>query len=682
MAIDPKEAEKKIEESKRQAQALTMYWLAEIKRRREHECKWREKAAAVVKRYRDDRGDYEDSEAKFNILWANTQIMMPAIMSRMPVPDVRRRWLTKNPAARLAAMMLERSLSYSISTYDFKDVCDRVKEDYVLPGRGQAMVCYEPLILQRPVQPIPAGLDVPVTEVAPLSPPTEAYKAWESVYAKYVPWDMFGFSDCTQWAECEACWIGEYMTREQVKKSFPEFSDFEKLPYTSGQSSGQDHDKADKGKQPMGTVLIWKIWHKPTRIYMAMVDGYDVGPIKQVQDPTQLEKFFPFPEPVYSLRNNTSWMPKPEFLLYQDQAIELDEVVNRLKNLEKACKVRGMYDQAMDAVAKISDLVKSPDLTFMAVPNFAQIAEKGGLEGLISMMPLAEIVEVIKVLSERAVQLKSEIYEIYGVADIMRGTSSASETLGAQELKAQYGGMRVSERQRRIQDFVRDILRLKAELIAEHFSPDTLRIMCGLEVLPDQLYEQAKTEQKLEAGQVSQSQFMEACQMIKSDKLRGFRVDIETDSTIPVDRKSEQENRIAFMGAIGQYLQGVIPAVQSGAVPARVAREGLLFVVRGFKLGTDLEEVLNELGEDGDEQQKLAQLQQTVDQMKQEMSQLQQENQQLKSDQQSKVAEASTDMQIDKAKAQNTMQIDQAKAANSMAIDRERAGSAPSPVMQ
>lgn len=677
MAVDPKEAQDKADEQARQQRALAMYWLAEIKRRRATESKWREKSAAVVKRYRDDRGDYEDNEAKFNILWANTEVMKPAIMNRMPVADVRRRWSTKNPAARLAALMLERALTFCMSTYDFKDVLDRVKEDYLLPGRAQCVVCYEPLILKRPVQPLPPGQEAPATEVATAPPPMEEYKAWESVYSRYVRWDMFGFSDCTQWSECPAAWIGEYMTREQVQRYFPSFADVEKLQFSGPQSTEMDHDKADREKQPTNTVCVWKVWHRDSRMYMVFAEGYEAGPIAMVQDPQQLERFYPFPEPMYSLRNNTHWMPKPEFLLYQDQAIELDEVANRLKNLVKACKIRGVYDQAMDAIAKISDLVKSPDLTFMPIPNFSQLAERGGLEALISMMPIEQIALAIKELSDREIQLKSEIYEVYGIADIMRGASDSSETLGAQELKAQYGGMRVGERQKRMQDFVRDVLRIKAEIMAEHFSPDTLRVMCGIEVLPDPLFEQAKAQKRLESGQVSESQFNEACAIIRSDKLRGFTVDIETDSTIPVDKRSEQEGRVAFMGAVGQYLQGVIPAVQQGAIPIRVAREGLLFVVRGFKIGTELEEVLNELGEDGDAQEQLAEMQKMLQQAQAENAALKDELAKAKSWQQAKQAEAASDIRIDQAMAENDMAIDRAKAQNSMQLDAQRAAASP-----
>jgi len=198
-------------------------------------------------------------------------------------------------------------------------------------------------------------------------------------------------------------------------------------------------------------------------------------------------------------------------------------------------------------------------------------------------------------LTEREAKLKEEIYELYGVADIMRGATEASETLGAQQLKAQYGGLRISIRQERFQMFVRDILRIKAELIVEHFDADTLRLMTGIQVMPDQQFQMMQQQQSLPVGAVSQSEFDGAIAVLKSDKLRGFKVDIETDSTIPVDRMQDQQNRIAFIGAVGQYLSGVIPAVQEGAIPMKVAREGLLFVVRGFKVGTELEEVLEEL---------------------------------------------------------------------------------------
>lgn len=681
------------EKQKRQRHELARKWLAEIERYRTKEKGWREKARKTIERYKDDRGVTEESLSKYNILYANTEVMKPAIFARMPVPDVRRRFNTNDPAARTAALILERCLSYSMASYDMKDVLSRALEDYLLPGRSIALVCYEPLILNRPQrqqEPTPPGADdetskeevslPPQEENAPAdpempseapglpadgNPPVEEYKAWESVYCKYVKWDRFGFSDCTQWSDCKAAWIGEPMSKDDIRGAFPEFKDLDNLNFSVDESSDHEVDR-NWSKQPPRTVIIWKVWHKPTRKYMVFAEGYQDGPIRVQEDPQQLEHFFPLPEPLYSMRTNDSWLPKPEYTIYQDQAIELDNLTNRLSNLTQALKYRGVYDQAMDQVAKLSDIVKSPDNTFKPIPNYRELAEKGGLASLISALPLEEIAKVIASLREREVELKTAIYEIYGIADIMRGASNASETLGAQQLKAQYGGLRISTRQELFQQFIVQILRIKAELIAEHFSPDTIRLMTGIQVLPDQQFEMMKQQQSLPGGAVSESEFAAAIQIIKDDKLRGFKVDIETDSTVPVDKNQEQQNRVAFMAAIGQYLQGVIPAVQSGAIPIKVAREGLLFVVRGFKVGTELEEVMEQIGEDGDQAQQLAQLKQANEQMKQQLQDLQAQLQQAQTSNQADMAKAQSDIQVDTAKAQNDIAITRAKAATNV----------------
>jgi hypothetical protein len=224
--------------------------------------------------------------------------------------------------------------------------------------------------------------------------------------------------------------------------------------------------------------------------------------------------------------------------------------------------------------------------------------------------------------------------------------------------------MRISTRQERFQRFIRDILRIMGEVIVEHFSPETLKIMTGILVVPDPIYAQMKAAQQIDPGMVSESEFQGALQLLKNDKLRGFRIDIETDSTVPVDKATEQQNRVEFMSAIGSFLQGVIPAVESGAIPVKMAREALLFVVRGFKVGTELEETLELLGQDQDEAQQLAELKRVQAQTQEEMAALQKENSDLKSDAVNKQRQAELDMAIDKAKAENDMQIDRDKAAN------------------
>ena len=46
-------------------------------------------------------------------------------------------------------------------------------------------------------------------------------------------------------------------------------------------------------------------------------------------------------------------------------------------------------------------------------------------------------------LYQQREQIKAVIYELTGLSDIARGASKASETLGAQQLKSQWGSIRL-----------------------------------------------------------------------------------------------------------------------------------------------------------------------------------------------------------------------------------------------
>lgn len=691
---------------KRKDGELATKWLAAIEQRRNREKSWRKNADKVIDRYRDARTDMDKQLAKFSILWANTEVLKPAIFNRMPVPDVRRRYLTRDPVARTAAMILERALSYSMDSYDFKDVLDRVEEDYLLPGRGQAVVCYKPYFKQtrKDVEPLPEqddaddkqsdvpsdpstagslGAAAPGTTGANPDPSQyppgtqfdqqgafamEESKLYEEVYCEYQEWQFYVFGEAKQRSKVPWEAYGDLLTKDEVADEYPEFKGAEDLRYEEMKNPG--NDQPEKGP---GRALIWKVWHKVSRKMIVVAEGYKDGPLAVMDDPLSLENFFPSPEPIQSIRNNGNDLPKPEYLMYEDQAIELDIITGRLKMLTSALKYRGVYDKEMEETAKFKDLTNSPDNTFIPIPNFREMAEKGGIGALISAMPLAEIAQVIENLTIRANQLKQEIYEVYGISDIVRGASHPNETLGAQQMKAQYSGMRISTRQDRFQRFIRDILRLKAEIIAEHFSPDTLRLMTGIDVVPDMQFQQMQQNQQVPANTVAESEFQQACQLIKSDKLRGFRIDIETDSTIPVDRANEQQNRIQFIQAVGQYLTGILPAVQSGAIPVKLAREGLLFVVRGFKVGTELEETLEELGDNQDEATQLMQLKQVNQQMQQQLQETQKQLQEAQQNNAGDQARAQADVAVSNAQAQNDIAVDNKQAENAIAVSTAKA---------
>src|SRR5262249_25959732 len=65
--------------------------------------------------------------------------------------------------------------------------------------------------------------------------------------------------------------------------------------------------------------------------------------------------------------------------------------------------------------------------------------------------------------------------------------------------------------------------------------------------------------------------------------------DIEADSTILADQQQEQQQRIQFVQAAGQYLQQALPLVQANPNMAPLAGHLLLFAIRSFPKGAELE---------------------------------------------------------------------------------------------
>jgi len=81
---------------------------------------------------------------------------------------------------------------------------------------------------------------------------------------------------------------------------------------------------------------------------------------------------------------------------------------------------------------------------------------------------------------------------------------------------------------------------------------------------------------------------MNAIQLLKSDDI-GYRVDVEASSLIEPDEIDEREARGTFMTALTQFLQQMIPAVQASPESAPMFKAMLMWNVRGFRIGRDLE---------------------------------------------------------------------------------------------
>src|SRR3546814_20204032 len=97
-------------------------------------------------------------------------------------------------------------------------------------------------------------------------------------------------------------------------------------------------------------------------------------------------------------------------------------------------------------------------------------------------LPLNELAQAIQGLIEARSQLIQDFYQLSGISDIMRGATEAQETLGAQQLKSQYGSVRVREKSAELQRVAADAVKIAAEIIAENFSKENVLDMSQMDV--------------------------------------------------------------------------------------------------------------------------------------------------------------------------------------------------------
>lgn len=577
-------------------------WLRELDSADRHEKDWRDRAEKIVNLYKDERkkGETENNSARrFNVLYANTEVLKGALYQRCPVPDIRRRWLDRDAVGRLAALILTRAVATTIDHADLDSVMKDSVFDMVLPGRAVARVKYKPTIeayeqrvdVEKPKRGALKTEDVQQDDDGYFRMEQVEEVTYECVEIEYVEWAMFRVSPAKRWSKVRWIAFGELLTRDDLIEQF-------------GQEVGE---KVGLKWMPKGVAdteenailkraLVWTIYNRTQKKCVVVCDGYPEAPLKEVDDPLRLEQFFPVPRPLYSIFTTDSLVPVPEYAVYQDHALDLDALEERISVLTDALRRRGVYDAS---IPELEALSRTDDNKFVAVKDYAKFVEKGGLDQAFQEQDLSGLAAVLAELMKQAEAKKQQIYEIIGISDIMRGATKATETLGAQELKAQFGSIRTGPRQGEVQRFARDIIRLTAEIIAEHFSPKTLQQMTGIELAMNEAEKQQLMLTAPDDPKAKRPTWDDVLKVLRSDKLRGFKINIETDSTIKPQADQEQKNRVELISGITNYLSQALPAVQQGLVPKKVATEIMMFGVRGFPAGAQLEELLDEWASGG-----------------------------------------------------------------------------------
>ena len=578
-------------------------WEMEIHLAEKVEKDWRKEVEETYKVYRgeDTAGDSDMRTSKrrdtMNILWANIETLRPVLYNTLPIPDIRRKFRDKDPIGKVVAELLERCVTCAIAN-NFDSTMIAAVNDFLLPGRAVTRVKY-----------------MPVFEGDELVD--------EEVICEQVHWDEFTMGPGRHWGEVNWIKFDHALTKEDVERLFPGYEDIIKYDMDI------EGDYSESDKTIFKRVKIWEIWDKVKREVLFICPNYKTKPISVEQDPLGLKDFYPIPEPMRAVEDSLSLVPICEYGQYATLAKELEIITNRIRGIIKGLRLRGIYDSRLSELVNLFD---SSDNDMQPASNVAAILEQGGIDNAIWMMPTAKHAEVLASLYTYRQGLLQSIYEITGISDIVRGKSSPSETLGAQQLKANYGSQRLQRKQKDVQKYSRALIRIMVEIIAERFSPQTIALTTGMNFLPENQKAELQQLASIAPQQVIPEEIKELLEkpsmeeigkIMRSDIRRDYVIDIQTNSTIQLQLQEEKGAMVELLQGITQYVGGVAPLVASGAIPAETAKELLMATIRRFDLGSVVEDSLEMIGEQGGEQGGTQALQKQVQQLQQQLEQVQ-----------------------------------------------------------
>lgn len=615
--------------------------------------RWEKRVTKILKRYRDDTRTQSGNETvKFNILWANVQTLVPAVYAKLPKASAKRRFGDNDQIGRVAAMLIERALDYEIEHYpDFRATMKYAVEDRFLGGRGVSWVRYEPHVRAQQL-----GIPEDGTQITEdidedgAGPETAEEIEYECAPTDYVHWKDFGHSSARTWEEVTQVWRWVYMTRDALIERFGEEM-AARIPLDSGPENLDGPNRKREGTR----AKICELWCKETQkvywIHRGMSQFVD-----ERDDPLGLEGFFPCPKPLYATTTSDNLIPVPDFLLYQDQANELDILSDRIDGLVKALRLRGVYDASQPALQRL--LTEGDNNALIPVDKWMAFGEKGGLKGSIDLLPLDTLAQALLQCYTAREQIKAQIYEITGISDIIRGQTAASETATAQQIKGQYAGLRLRSMQEDVALFASELLRLKAQIICQHFQPQSILQLAAAQQM-------SPADQQLIPA---------AMQLLQDKPLRNFRIEVATDSLVQIDEQQNKQSRLEFVQAYAGFLDKALPVVTQAPQATGMVVELMKYGIGAFKQAEPIEGALDRMLDELAQQRQAAAS--APPQPDPEMLKAQAEQQieaaRLQAQTAMEQQKAQIEAQLQQAKMQADMEIERMKAEAAAALEEQR----------
>ena len=585
-------------------------------------------------------------KSNYPIFWSNTQVLRPLLFSKLPKANITQSFFNEDEISRISSELVERLLTYLLKESDAENQIEKIRDAFLIQGIGIPRIVFippEPIETKTKKKKKKPEVEEESEDETSMqdysedmaedeSEDTEEESSYDTDDSKksfkieFVDYQDFLKSTEKEWNRVRWIAFKKYYSRKELIEYFGKKG--EKVPMTNVKFENLNEESQQEDLYKM--CEVWEIWDKENKKCHFITFAGDGFVLDTEDDGYNLKNFFPIPMPM-GLNESKRLLPSPLFNKYKNLADDLTDIHDRITSLVQQAKFTGAYTSLVEQ-SDVENIMNGDDGEFKPLKTSANIDDA---RKLVVFKPLNEIANTITILRTEKMALKSDIQEITGLSDIVRGTSVASETATAQQLKGNFAISRIQPLQKEVEFTIRDTLRLLAELAVEKMSINEIIKIVGLKVVDvDLILENAKRNIDVEKEEAinlldpKQPDFKEKIAMleqqaqmglqqtikdlqkqlkgffielknipklaktIKDDKLRCISIDIETDSTVKIDQNQEKMDRMEYIRTISQTIQQMVPAVQTGVISKDALNEFVIFASKPFKVGRNLENYL------------------------------------------------------------------------------------------
>jgi hypothetical protein len=446
---------------------IGVFWLTNIRNSRDYYQDYRRDAYAAWSYYKGntlidvERRNFvynditNEISTRMNIFHTNVDILSSMILQKMPAMIVRKRFskntatdLNKRKFYNVVCEIIEKTLDYFVSKIP-PNKFKFFKYDYFITGMGNMWVSYE-------------------------EKDTRKGEPGQVITFDRVSWANGAMDVKADWDDVKWMARRSFLTKREFKKAFPDI-ELSKMRFTNYNSLiTQREDYTDIKIFTTGDSFmeLWEIRDKDSGKQYFVSEQYKDKLILDIEL-EQDDFFFPTTSPLLSVIDGNSMKPKSEFFIYAAEAFDLAEASLRISQLIKSIQVKSFtfneYAEIANALNSVTDNFIVTTRASKPMPN----------EQVIYPVDNKPAMEVVQLLQQYIDYNLDKISYMTGISDAMRNMSTEENATSAR-LKAKQGSSRLQDRQREVNNYIRQLYVIAANYICDNFKIGTFKAITGI----------------------------------------------------------------------------------------------------------------------------------------------------------------------------------------------------------